>query len=66
MAVGLALIASYYLSPPRPEPLDDASSTTADPSAETGTDSSPSSSSTARRPGWRILERAAGDDTSDR
>ncbi len=60
MAVGLALIASYYLSPPRAEPLDDASS--ADPSDEAGTNSSP----TARRPGWRILERAAGDDTSDR
>lgn len=66
MAVGLALIASYYLSPPRPEPLDDASST-ADPSAETGTGSSSSSSSpTARRPGWRILERASGDDASER
>ncbi|HST87151.1 MAG TPA: DUF6249 domain-containing protein [Ktedonobacterales bacterium] len=59
MAVGLALIASYYLSPPRPEPLDDASA--ADPSAETGMDST---SSATRRPGWRVLERAAGDDTS--
>jgi len=68
MAVGLALIASYYLSPPRSEPLDDATSTadpTADPSSEAGAGSL-SSSPTARRPGWRVLERASGDDTSDR
>ncbi len=48
--VGLALIASYYLAPPRPEPLDDTRDTL--PSS----DDQGGSESAARRPDLRVID----------
>lgn len=54
--VGLALIASYYLAPPRPEPLDDAHDT-----PSTGDDHGASDGPT-RRPGLHVVDAPARPD----
>ncbi len=53
--VGLALIASYYLAPPRPEPLDDTLDTPPSSGDQGGSESA------ARRPGLRVIDNT--DDT---
>ena len=70
LAVGVALIASYYLAPPRPSPRDATASATTQPDdttahAATQPDDAEQGGATARRPGWRLLARdtaPTGDD----
>ena len=58
MAVGAALIASYYLAPPRAE--------NGERSAEGDEDAAPAErGESARRPGWRVLDAPSPHDPRD-
>jgi hypothetical protein len=67
LAVGLALVASYYLSPPRPEQPKAPGDDTAAPDGEHATEHdrpATDQDGTARgrrRPGWHVVDHDDGD-----